>query len=268
MATTEFNARRYWNKRLKRNWSLHGVGMLQLAHSYNRWMYRVRRQVFRRTVRTSRIDVGSSDVLDIGSGTGFYVDLWQQLGARRVNGMDIADSAVAKLSETFPDVRFERGDVSDDPPFEAASFDAISAFDILIHVVNDERYQRALHNVHALLKPDGAFIFSEPFPHHRRVGNGKHHLCRRLDEVQEALDKAGFEIVSRRPMFEIMASPVDTTKRWRRNLWYKRLVPILDKPFWGGAAGGLMYPFELLLTRVKRESASMEVMVCRKKPES
>ncbi|MBB4934935.1 SAM-dependent methyltransferase [Lipingzhangella halophila] len=266
--TSQFNARRYWNKRLKRDWSLHGVGMVQLAHSYNRWMYRVRRQVFQRTVRTSRIDVARSDVLDIGSGTGFYIDLWQKLGARQVNGVDIADSAVAKLTKAFPGVRFERGDISEELPFEPASFDAISAFDVLIHVVDDDKYHQALHNIHDLLKPGGTFVFSEPFPHDRRVGNGKHHLCRRLDEVQDALVEAGFEIVSRRPMFSIMASPVDTAKKWRRDLWYKRLVPILNKPFWGGAAGGLMFPFELLLTRVKRESVSMELMVCRKPADS
>ncbi len=266
--TTEFNARKYWDKRLKRNWSLHGVGMIQLAHSYNKWMYRVRGKVFRRTVRSTRLDVANSDVLDIGSGTGFYIDLWQKLGARKVNGMDIADSAVTNLSERFPDVRFEQGDVSEEPPYEPASFDIITAFDILIHIVDDDRYHNALSNIHALLKPGGTFVFSEPFPCHKRVGNGKHHLCRRLDEVQDALVKAGFEIVQRRPMFEIMASPADTTKRWRRNLWYKRLTPILSKPFWGGAAGALMYPLELLLTRVKKESASMEIMVCRKKSES
>jgi SAM-dependent methyltransferase len=265
MATTEYNARQYWDKRLGRDWSLRGVGMRQLAHSYNQWMYRVRRRVFRRTVRASRLDVANSEVLDIGSGTGFYIELWRSLGARQVNGMDIADSAVANLREKFPDVRFERGDVSEEPPFEAESFDIVSAFDILIHIVDDERYDHALRTIHTLLKPGGTFIFSEPFPQHRRAGNAKHHLCRRLDEVQASLAEAGFEVVMRRPMFEIMASPVDTTKRWRRNLWYKRLTPILEKPFWGGLAGAVMYPAELLLTRVKRESASMEIMVCRKK---
>lgn len=263
MSSTEFDARSYWDKRLKRDWSLHGVGMLQLARSFNRWMYRVRRHMFRHTVRTLPVDITRSDVLDIGSGTGFYINLWRQLGARTTSGIDIADSAVARLREKFPGVAFERGDVSDELPFTEAAFDVVSAFDVLIHVVDDQRYERAMANVYRLLKPGGYFMFSEPFPHYKRVGK-KHHLCRTLDEVQDSVQRNGFEIVSRRPMFTNMASPVDSTQQWRRDFWYKRLAPLLASERWGGVLGAAMYVPELLLTRLSRESPSMEIMVCRK----
>lgn len=264
MTTTDFDARRYWDRRLRRDWTLHGVGMARLAHSYNRWMYRVRGRVFRRTVRKTGLDVAGSTVLDVGSGTGFYIDWWRRLGARRLSGVDIADSAVARLRERFPEVRFERVDVSDEVPFDDGAFDVVSAFDVLFHIVDDERYPRAVAGIHRMLRPGGWFIFSEHFVHDQRRGR-RHHVSRTLGEIEELLHRTGFDIVSRRPMFVFMAWPVDSGKRWRWDLWSKRMLPLIKQERWGGVVGAALYPAEVLLTRVLRESPSMEIMVCRKR---
>src|SRR5699024_6004169 len=124
---SEFDARQYWDKRLKQVWNLQGVGMRGLSRNYNRWLYRVRRAVFRRTVRGLPYPLNECDVLDVGSGTGFYINLWRRLGARRVTGVDIADSAVQQLSEKYPDVRFQQADIGAEKPFDNESFDIVSA---------------------------------------------------------------------------------------------------------------------------------------------
>lgn len=260
---TDFDARHYWDERFTREWSLHSVGMLRLAHSYNRWMYRIRRDGFRRTVRELRLDLADSDILDIGSGTGFYVNLWRRFGAGRVTGMDLADSAVARLRKRYSDVHFERGDISGERPFDKETFDVVSAFDILFHIVDDDGYRRAFANVHDMLRPSGTFVFTEHFPRGNRKGGG-HHVSRPLGEIENILHETGFEIVSRRPVFVLMSWPVGTTRPWRASLWSKRMVPLIKNERWGNVVGAALFPIEALLTRIMPESDATEIMVCRK----
>ena len=93
-------------------------------------------------------------VLDVGSGTGFYVALWRELGVRPVTGSDITAKAVGKLRAAFPDDEFVRFDVGgEELPLPESSFDLISAFDVLFHVTDDARFRRALHNLSTLLPP-------------------------------------------------------------------------------------------------------------------
>ncbi|PSK89422.1 methyltransferase family protein [Murinocardiopsis flavida] len=264
MGDTKFDSRSYWDKRLKRDWTLHGVGMLRLAHSFNVWQYRVRDRVFRRTVRRARIDVPRSAVLDIGPGTGFYINAWTTLGARSVNGLDIADSAVAQLREKFPDATFDRADISDGAPFDDGAFDVVSAFDVLFHIVDDDRYEKAMTEVHRVLAPGGRFIFSENFVPERRVGR-KHYVSRSREEIEALLHAAGFEIAYHRPMFVFMVPPVASASRWRWYLWSKRILPLAKRELRGKYLGAVMFPFEVALTAVLRKSPVMEIVVCRKR---
>jgi len=261
-----FDARAYWDRRLGRNWSLHGVGQSRLSHSFNRWGYRVRRNVFLRTVRSLPVDLRQARVLDVGSGTGFYIDLWRRrLGVQDLTGFDIADSAVRQLGERFPDVAFERRDISDEDVADLGEqFDVIDAFDVLFHIVDDTRYRRAFANISTLLRPGGYFIFSEHFVHtkKRRVPGG-HHVSHPLREIKRIVRANGFQIVSRRPMMMFTAWPVDSTAPWRRTLW-RKMAPATTSERWGNVLGAVLYPIDVLLCRMLREGPTVEIMVCRK----
>src|SRR5580765_91297 len=77
---------RYWNQRLEKDFSLAGVGHAGVGLSFNRWAYRVRRAVLLRTLRQSGIAINGAHILELGFGTGFYLDLWHSLGAAHVTG--------------------------------------------------------------------------------------------------------------------------------------------------------------------------------------
>lgn len=267
MPTSEFDSRSYWDKRLKRNWTLHGVGMLRLAHNYNIWLYHVRNRVFRRNVRAARIDVPRADVLDIGPGTGFYVERWRSMGARSVSGVDIADSAVTQLREKFPDVTFERADISDGTPFADGTFGAVSAFDVLFHIVDDDRYEAALAEVARVLAPDGRFVFSENFAPKRREGR-KHYVSRSREEIEQLLHNAGLEIVRRKPMFVLMSPPVASDSKFLWSMWSKVVAPQAQRELRGKWVGAAQYPFEVVLTKILRRSPVMEILVCRKRADA
>jgi 2-polyprenyl-3-methyl-5-hydroxy-6-metoxy-1,4-benzoquinol methylase len=80
----------YWENRLSQNFSLGGVGHGLLGYQYNRWAYRLRDRVLRRHLAPLRLRLSDSSILDVGSGTGFYIDFWRNMGAGSISGSDLS----------------------------------------------------------------------------------------------------------------------------------------------------------------------------------
>lgn len=265
-----FDNRQYWESRLREHYSLAGVGYLRLGRRFNEWMYRVRGEVFDEVVQryggTGVPGYRGAEVLDVGSGTGFYLNRWLQRGAR-VTGLDLTDVAVQELARCFPAARLVRADIGQPlagVPLATGSFDAVSAFDVLFHIVDDTQYAQAFHNIAALLKPGGWFFWSDNFLRHptERV---THQVSRTLAESTACVEAAGLEVVDRLPMFVVMNYPADTTSRLARWAWTAMVAPAaLAEPI-GWAVGAVLYPVERALLRRCRESPSTELMVCRRR---
>ena len=261
----DFNAKDYWEKRLAKTKGLAGVGYAGLGGSFNRWMYRVRRRIFLSSVKKHKALLAGKRILDIGCGTGFYIERWEELGFTEITGVDLTEVAVERLSTAYPNHRFVQADITSQTlPFSSDEFDVISAFDVLFHVVDDELFEGALKNIHSLLAPKGFFIWSDNFLKERRV-LAEHQVCRSLDEVEYLCGEIGFEIIERCPMFFFMNAPVDSDSRILRKNWHI-IQRFFTKNEWlGWIYGALLYPVELVALTVAQEGPSTEMMICQKK---
>lgn len=265
---TAFDPQAYWDRRFSSGVDLNTVGYLNLGLGFNASAYRVRRRVFRRAIKSLRLRVGEAPVLDIGSGSGFYVQAWKDLGAKRVTGIDVSTSAVRHLRYRYPDVEFIHGDVSTSEFLPGRQFEVVTALDVLFHIVDDDAYETALRNVYSVLRPGGYFVFSELFLQREFRGTAPpaHQGMRTLAEIESMLRQVGFEIMGRRPMLFFMNTPVDSESRVLRSLW-KRLTRLAaTEERVGRVVGTAMLPFELLAVRLFKESPSTEMMVCRVPP--
>ena len=149
---TRFDAKDYWESRLVQDFDLHGVGQRGWGIHFNRWAYRVRRRVFLRMLRSPGIEFRSADTLDVGAGTGFYIDRWRELGVRSVTGIDLTDVAVGRLRKKYPESAFYKVDIGDAiGELRGHRFDVISCMDVLFHIVDDTSYQKAVQNAYNLL---------------------------------------------------------------------------------------------------------------------
>jgi predicted TPR repeat methyltransferase len=217
-----FSARDYWQSRLSQSYSLQGVGYQRLGKSFNQWMYKVRARVFARVASRLGVDWSRARVLDVGSGTGFYVEQWHRLGVPEVTGVDITAKAVEELRRRFPGDEFHEADVGAVDGLRATGdglpVTAVSAMDVLFHIVDDEQYRRAFVNIASALQPGGWFLWSDNFLHHdtERVA---HQASRSLAESEDAVRAAGFKIVERVPMFVLMNYPTDSTSKLGRLAW-------------------------------------------------
>src|ERR1700744_3251599 len=101
---TSFDPKKYWNDRLMQHYDLIGVGDISLSLNYNKWSYKVTafrlKKIFKKYVSRQ-----TGSILDIGSGTGFVIDIWQRFG-KKINGIDISEASVKKLTEKYPDHSF------------------------------------------------------------------------------------------------------------------------------------------------------------------
>lgn len=256
----------YWERRLTENFDLHGTGYITLGRNYNRWLYKVRKYIFSKEIKSLGINSRNIDVLDVGSGTGFYIKLWKEMGIKSVCGLDITNVAVENLRRQYPSDKFYVTDIGekDVGDLQKRKFDVISAFDVLFHIVDDSKYETAINNINKLLKKDGLFIFSDNFIH-RSTTRSQNQASRPLEAIEKILSQNGFTIIKRRPMFVIMNAPVDTNRSELRSLWtYVITRPIRSSEKTGLVIGGILYPFELMLLSFVRESPTTEMMICKK----
>ncbi|MGA7900741.1 MAG: hypothetical protein WCA39_17985 [Nitrososphaeraceae archaeon] len=113
----DLNSKDFWAGRLKENFGLHGTGFQGLGRRYNEYMYKVRRRVFLQRIRRLNIEYANVNVLDIGSGTGFYVGLWKYL-VISITGTDIATVAVENLKSIYPTNEFLQVDIGDEVAYQ------------------------------------------------------------------------------------------------------------------------------------------------------
>jgi SAM-dependent methyltransferase len=260
----DLSSRDYWEDRLKENFGLHGTGFQGLGKRYNEYMYKVRKRVFLHLMNKFDTDFTTINVLDIGSGTGFYVGLWQDLGVISMTGTDITTIAVENLKLKYPSYEFLQLDIGNESSYKTfrKKFDIISAFDVLFHIVDDTRYENAIRNVVSLLKPGGLFIFSDNFLHHNSVRSARQ-VSRSLDIIQKVLRENKLEVLLRKPMFVLMNAPVDTNKSLLKGIWRAIVTTVHRGEISALIACNILYPIELFLVSIIKESPSTEIMICK-----
>ena len=266
-SNSRFDPKSYWETRLQEYPGLSGVGNTCLGRSYIQWLYKVRRAVFLRLLSSLKTDFRAARVFDVGAGTGFYLELWKELGVSSVAGCDLTETAVARLRSTLPWARILRLDIGETlPSSERGCYDVVSAFDVLFHIVEEKLYERAIRNLCSLLRPGGLFLFSDLLPRNGAL-RAEQLIFRPLEEVTALLGKTGFEVVGRVPMFVVMEEPLDSTSQWYRFLWKLMTYPVKRSELAGFLIGGMLYPLELILTKVCRESSTTEIVICYKRHE-
>jgi len=267
---------RYWTQRLEREFSLAGVGHAGVGLAFNRWAYKIRRKVLLRALTGHHIPIQGARLLELGFGTGFYLDLWRELSVGHVSGFDITEIAVKAARERFADTgwTFEKADIGAPLPLgdKRGTYDLATAFDVLFHLVEDKNWNGALDNIAGALKSGGhAFIFDK----YQEVENAISHVRRRtLGMYREALAARGFEVADVRPIFFLMNSPTDLSgisKFAFKTSWSLTKLPYklgkhigLGEIFGGAMGAGLYFP-ELALNSSFKGGPSTKLLVARKK---
>jgi SAM-dependent methyltransferase len=140
-----------------RQYQAHQKGELNCATSLHD-LAKAQRRV-ERVLRGLSIQCGpGAEVLDVGSGLGYYTKALSSTGAK-VKGLDFSESAIVAAGARFPDCQFAQGawptDVPVGPHFDliwVVNFSLINTFDLqFIH-------ERLVEEAVRRLKPTGALV--------------------------------------------------------------------------------------------------------------
>ena len=222
-----YNPDLYWGSLHSSGDDLRVVGYPTLPLAFNRALYANSATAIRRGLRGAGLSAMGGSVLDIGSGTGFWIDFWRNEGAREVAGADLVPEAVERLRTRFPGSDFANVDIGEAAPFPGRRFDLVSAMGVLLHIVDPERLRNALAAMAEQLEPDGAIVLMEPLVvrrFSRRGREGEHNVVRTVAEWEAALAGTGLRIVHVAPAIYLLSDPVDAATRAGlavRSLWWR-----------------------------------------------
>jgi len=258
----------FWDDRLRHHFDLMGVGYSRLGKPFNVALYRQRLVVLGRTTRRFRIRPKGADVVELGPGTGFYVDYWRTCQIGSLLGLDIAAVAAERLAAQFPEYRFIAADITEHWPAADASADIVTAFDVLFHITDDDRFEAALREAGRVLRPGGILLVSDLFLH-RTPFRAFHQVSRTLSQYEATLAAAGFDILGRMPIFVAMHPALDLPdgrrKRLATNWWSWLEQRLVDEPKRGFRLGRVLGWIDRGLTKVSWGGPSTELLVARRR---
>jgi SAM-dependent methyltransferase len=189
-----YRPQEFWDQRLSGQFDLRGTGETGLSLAYNRACYTLRREVLDAALASARFDPRARRVLDVGSGTGFWIDYYLRRGAE-VTGLDIAPTAIARLAERFPQARFALADVGETPI--EGRYDLVNAFDVLYHITDDARWTAALTHLGRAVADGGLLLVTDTFDAGPALA--EHNRMRPLATYMRVLEAEGLARIGLHP---------------------------------------------------------------------
>jgi SAM-dependent methyltransferase len=231
-AGEDYRPPEYWDD-LHETADLRAVGYPTLPLVYNRYLYENVARAVLRDLHRARVEIRGRDVLDVGSGTGYWIDLWQREGAASVAGADLVPAAVERLRARLPAaVSVVAADIGEGPPYPDRTFDVVTIMSVLHHVVDEDRFRTALANLASQLRPDGRLVVLDPLVVRGRWGPppGAHNTLRTRATWDAAAGSAGLRLLSVQPAGAWFAEPVDAGSRAAfaaHRLWWRAFAVTL-----------------------------------------
>ena len=272
----EYKPGEYW-RGLHRRTDLSAVGQSGLPGDLNTWIYKSIRRNLRTFARRHKLSPnGPARMLEVGVGSGFWVDFWQRLGWQ-VDGCDLVPDAVERLREVHPSARFWVADVSSTDGILGASdglaadgYDLVTATSVLLHVTEDAAFEQALVNVAGAVRPGGHLLLVEPALTIKKkqapFDPAKHSRARVLRSYEEPLQRLGMELVDVAPTTVLAANPLEAGGPRRRRAyrkWWARVSQAKEHPRRVRWLGPTMYALDWVLMRTG-EAPTSKILLFRR----
>jgi SAM-dependent methyltransferase len=263
-----FKQDEYWKSRVSGKIGLETVGHRSLGRAYNEYLYRRRLEIVHALAAQLKRPADLR-ILDIGCGSGFYVDYWHNLGVKDLVGVDISDDGIAMMRKKYPQFSFHAKDATDASAFSMleGKFDVITLFDVVYHIIDDEAVDRLFQNISQVLSDDGVLLI---FDHicKKRYSLVKHVVYRGENAYHAWLNSAGLVLHNRLPLFVLLSPPILGVKAldylvagmYKIAGMFYRLHDKIGRLF-----GFLFYKLDQIARTIHLQTPNLEVLLVRKK---
>lgn len=233
--SVRYHPKKYWERRLNQHFDLRGVGRTGFSESYNVWLYRRKKRCIASFF--GRTNLTGKTVLDVGCGTGFFVDWFLKQGAL-VSGIDITEISVQKLRLQYG-CEFLCQDISAQDYLPKQLFDIVNMWDVIYHVVEPRAFGRVITNISHSLKDGGLLLLTDWLGYGSDVRLANHVQARCLETYARTLPSMGFELAAVMPVYTALNTPY--------------LRPLTER------LGILLYSFDNLCRKMSRYNLSLAV---------
>jgi SAM-dependent methyltransferase len=200
--SSTFDPKQYWSDRIAGAPSLRATGHASFSLGYNRLMYAAQAETLAEVLARWDAPVAGKSVLDAGCGVGFYTDFYQSRGAEKILGLDIAPASVEQMTRDFPRQEFRLADIGSEEFVVDDTFDIVNCVGVLYHLVDDQRFARALRNLCLSLRPGGHLILSGLFT--RGIRSSVHVRFRALEDYAAVMAETGVQVLEVQPVSYLM----------------------------------------------------------------
>ncbi len=216
---SKYKPREYWEKRLRSGFTLKGVGNIVFDANYNEYLYKLQLGALKKAIAKHEIRLPGAKVLDVGCGTGFFSKFYID-GLSEVTGIDITEFSIQSLREMMPDGRFITLDIASDSLYdqivEGEQFDIINVFNVLYHIVDNDKLRNAVENLTTCLK-SGSYIFITDNLGEKDFSPAEHVRFRSLERYNEIF-RNRINIVDVLPLYHFMNRRIDIAPLATNNL--------------------------------------------------
>jgi 2-polyprenyl-3-methyl-5-hydroxy-6-metoxy-1,4-benzoquinol methylase len=270
-----YNNKQYWNSLVGNQMSLQEVGWPQWTEAFNRVRYKLCAE---QTVKIleKHCPTKPLKILEIGCGIGFWTNLLTQLYPdAEYTGIDISSAAIEKLKSKYASnnkVSFACEDISSTfGQYENKQYDLIICMEVLLHIVLDASWQKALQNIFESCNTNGVVLISDPFTiwNNSPKSNTDNNKIRTWQTYQNAIETNQGTIISVTPRTFLLDNNMDFKTKMGGALWriffkgWHQLLCIKNEKF-GAALGSLAYRFDKWYCKPPRLGNSCRLIVVKK----
>jgi SAM-dependent methyltransferase len=238
---------RYWEGQHERG-GLRSVGQSGLSEGLNRWLYRTGERTLTRFTRELDLD----RIFEAGAGTGYWTSHWLARGAGSIDGCDLVPVAVERLNQRFRGRgTFVVADLADESPPVPGSYPTVTAMNVLLHIRDEDAFNRAAANLARLVAPGGHLLIADPVLLAGPPVLADTSRTRPLNRYLDAMRGHGLELAGLAPTTVLGADPIEARGRWERRVsrgWW-RLVKAADRRGLGRVAGRAIYLLDPIALR-------------------
>ena len=180
------------------------------------------RRYFRREFESLMPSDKSGRILDIGCGTGSFIQAMRDAGYTNIEGVDLSPEQV-KMADEFGVPGVHLGAAEDFLSKADVKYDVITAIDLIEHLTKDELVD-FLRMVHDALQVGGKVLFRTPNMDAPQASvfafaDFTHEIFLNKNSGMQVMDSCGFSEVQVVPGFVFIENPIK--EFFRRILWWK-----------------------------------------------
>lgn len=186
-----FDYKQFWIDRLKATkQNLTGVGHRRFSGKANRLMYVKAEEALSSIVGEHALSFKAKTVLDAGAGIGMFCSFYLRKGAK-VTAIDISDDAIKILKKKYPSVDARVMNLEEASRLRK-QFDIVHCFDVLYHVVDEDKWRKTVTNLAMLSK--NFFVIHDKYPYFGyQLFERGHVRVRSPEAMRRLLATQGFE---------------------------------------------------------------------------